>query len=202
MRKSRSTTSHTYDGSVYDRRTTVEDQRQRQHLARSRWLSPGDCTCRTTDSGDAWYICVNANCSNPASACGGYCPECFNVVDDNVDVINSTPQLDIYHLVHQRKWSDKTFGPGRRQAAVIDHITKELQEVLDSNGSLDEWVDVIILALDGATRAAVDDGGTVADVLHAVVDKQARNEARTWPDWRSQPSDKAIEHIRAKEVGV
>lgn len=33
-------------------------------------------------------------------------------------------------------------------------------------------------------------------VLAAVIDKQARNESRTWPDWRSLPADAPIEHVK------
>ena len=32
---------------------------------------------------------------------------------------------------------------------------------------------------------------------YAIVAKQARNEARTWPDWRTAPLDRAIEHDRS-----
>ena len=31
----------------------------------------------------------------------------------------------------------------------------------------------------------------------AIKAKQARNEARTWPDWRTASPDKAIEHDRS-----
>lgn len=33
-------------------------------------------------------------------------------------------------------------------------------------------------------------------VLAAVIDKQARNELRTWPDWRGLPADAPIEHVK------
>jgi hypothetical protein len=187
-----------YDGSIYERRRDIEDARQREHLRRSTWLKPGDCTCRTDARGRPWYVCVNAHCQRAAKACGGYCVVCFQRHGQNVDVLASIPTLDFHHLAHQREWSDATFGPGRRQAGVIDHIRKELQEVIDSGGDVAEWADVIILALDGATRAAIEDGGTVADVLVAVADKQAHNEAREWPDWRTQPTDRAIEHVRTE----
>ena len=35
--------------------------------------------------------------------------------------------------------------------------------------------------------------------VHAIMAKQARNEARVWPDWRTADPDKAIEHDRSKE---
>ena len=102
--------------------------------------------------------------------------------------------IDADHLERQRAWSRETFGPDARQAGVIDHIKKELVEVVEAEGVdlLGEWIDVLILAFDGALRA----GFEPQHVLDALAAKQARNEARTWPDWRTAPADRAIEHVR------
>ena len=89
-------------------------------------------------------------------------------------------------------WSEKTFGPGDRTKGVIDHIRKELAEIEAAPGDLEEWIDVIILAFDGAWRS----GASPLQIVEALIAKQAKNEARTWPDWRSLPTDVAIEHIR------
>lgn len=99
----------------------------------------------------------------------------------------------IKHLHRQRDFSLRTFGPGDRLGGVLDHITKEIEEVRESGGDLAEWVDVIILALDGAWRS----GAHPADIVAAIEAKQAKNEARTWPDWRTAEPGKAIEHVRA-----
>ncbi len=95
------------------------------------------------------------------------------------------------HLRRQRTWSYHTFGPGPRSKGVIDHIRKELSEIEANPTDLEEWIDVIILAFDGAARA----GHSPEDVIAALVAKQAKNESRQWPDWKSQPTDKAICHI-------
>lgn len=103
-----------------------------------------------------------------------------------------TDAIDAAHIDHQREWSEATFGPGVR-AGVLDHIRKELVEVQESGlTDLEEWVDIIILGLDGAWRAG-NDGATVIAAIKA---KQAKNERRTWPDWRTADRDKAIEHVR------
>ncbi len=99
------------------------------------------------------------------------------------------------HLQRQRDFSERTFGPGPRAAGVIDHIRKELREIEENPDDLAEWIDVVILALDGAWRS----GATPAQIIDALVAKQTKNEARTWPDWRSAPADKAIEHDRADD---
>lgn len=103
--------------------------------------------------------------------------------------------IDAAHLDRQRTFSDTTFGPGPRTAGVLDHIRKELLEVEAKPDDVTERADVIILAFDGATRR----GFTGQQVLDAVLAKQTRNEGRTWPDWRTQPADKAIEHDRTDE---
>lgn len=108
------------------------------------------------------------------------------------------------HLIRQMAFSHATFGPGTRTKGVADHIRKELKEVLDANGDSAEWVDVVILALDGLTRQLAYCNGTrndpnrVAEIACNMIEgKQSRNEAREWPDWRTASSDKAIEHVRA-----
>jgi hypothetical protein len=104
----------------------------------------------------------------------------------------------IEHLRRQAEWSAKTFGPGARIEGVTDHIAKELKEVRDSGGDLAEWVDVIILGLDGAWRS----GATPQEIADAIAAKQAKNEARTWPDWRTADPTKAIEHDRSADSAM
>lgn len=100
--------------------------------------------------------------------------------------------IDADHLERQRAWSRETFGPGDRANGVLDHIRKELDEVAADPTDVEEWVDVLILAFDGAWRA----GHEPQTILDALAAKQAKNEARTWPDWRTMSPDKAIEHVR------
>lgn len=99
--------------------------------------------------------------------------------------------IDAAHLARQREWSERTFGPGTRLLGVLDHIRKELEEVEADPTDVEEWVDVIILAFDGAWRA----GWEPQQIIDAIKAKQAKNEARTWPDWRQFGQDQAIEHI-------
>lgn len=102
-------------------------------------------------------------------------------------------QFDLVaHLERQRLFSEQTFGPGMRTKGVSDHIKKELLEIEAEPRELGEWVDVILLALDGAWRA----GHSAEAIATAIALKQSRNELRKWPDWRTASPDKAIEHIR------
>lgn len=93
----------------------------------------------------------------------------------------------------QRKWSDQTFGPGTRTEGVLRHIEKEIEEVRRSGGAdLKEWLDIIILAIDGATRA----GALGEDLIDGYHEKMRENFERAWPDWRDFSEDEPIEHIR------
>lgn len=110
------------------------------------------------------------------------------------------------HLLRQMAFSRATFGPGERRQGVSDHIRKELVEVAqasDADDAADEWVDVVILALDGLTRALIASGmlhdRAAAVAVEMIRQKQGRNEERIWPDWRTADPNKAIEHVRAGE---
>lgn len=111
------------------------------------------------------------------------------------------------HLIRQMAFSHATFGPGERTEGVIDHIRKELIEVEEANGESSEWVDVVILALDGLTRRLAylnegnhgnrNDPNLVAETACSmIIEKQTRNESREWPDWRIAGPGKSIEHIK------
>ena len=114
-----------------------------------------------------------------------------------MEVMHLPPQFDFAkHLRRQAEFSARTFGPGARTAGVCDHIRKELVEVQADGGPLAEWVDVIILALDGAWRS----GATPEQIIAALVAKQTKNEGRHWPDWRTVPLDRAIEHDRTADT--
>lgn len=111
------------------------------------------------------------------------------------------------HLKRQIAFSRGAFGPGVRTAGVVEHCRRELSEIEASDGDAEEWVDLVILSLDGLTRAlaqpvpglprrryTTDNIARMAAEL--IVDKQNENESRDWPNWRAADPDSAIEHIR------
>jgi hypothetical protein len=102
----------------------------------------------------------------------------------------------IVRMERQFDFSAKTFGPplfGSSVYGVIDHIRKELVEIEAQPTDLEEWIDVVMLALDGAWRA----GHSPEAILAQWDAKQAKNEGRSWPDWRTHDPDAAVEHDRA-----
>jgi hypothetical protein len=97
------------------------------------------------------------------------------------------------HLRRQYEWSLKIFGPpNANTAGIVDHIKKELVEVENNPEDVLEWIDIVILAFDGALRNGWDPL-TIAEALRV---KQEINESRTWPDWRTAEKGKAICHIK------
>lgn len=101
----------------------------------------------------------------------------------------------VAHLTRQRAFSLKTFGPGIRTKGVIEHIKKELVEIEAKPYDLKEWIDVVILAFDGAWRS----GANPEEIARIFESKQTINEGREWPDWRTCDPNNAIEHVRDEQ---
>lgn len=102
----------------------------------------------------------------------------------------------VAHVERHKAWSARTFGPGAKCKGVCEHIREELVEIEKVEGKdLEEWIDVIILALDGAWR----NGASAAQVAEALEAKMTKNENRKWPDWRTCEEGKPINHIREGE---
>lgn len=100
----------------------------------------------------------------------------------------------IDHISAQKAWSYSTFGtPAERGSdGVIDHLKKEIHEVEQNPRDLEEWIDIIMLAIDGASR----EGHSPEEIAIALSNKLERNKCREWPDWRNAEPGKAIEHVK------
>ncbi|WP_153135140.1 dATP/dGTP pyrophosphohydrolase domain-containing protein [Paraburkholderia agricolaris] len=117
--------------------------------------------------------------------------------DQTMTINTDAVRFDILaHLQRQRDWSERPFGPGPRTKGLVDHIRKELCEIEAEPTDIPEWIDFVVLALDGAWRA----GASPGKIVDTIVAKQAKNEGRVWPDWRTTNPDKAIEHTRAADT--
>ena len=99
----------------------------------------------------------------------------------------------VAHLYRQRDFSIQTFGPDLRTTGVINHIRSELDEIAANPLDVCEWIDVVLLALDGALRT----GATPKQIADTLLAKQCINENRSWPDWRSLPEGQPIEHLKS-----
>ena len=107
------------------------------------------------------------------------------------------------HLKRQMAFSRATYGPGERTQGVCDHIAKEIAELKpapDDGLRSKEWVDVVLLGLDGLWRALAAEGwpwwAIPQKAARMIAAKQGKNEQRDWPDWRTADPNKAIEHVR------
>jgi hypothetical protein len=95
------------------------------------------------------------------------------------------------YLNRQREWSEKTFGPGKRVGGITKHIAKELDEIREHPSDLMEWVDVMILAMDGYWR----NGGDPKRLFSMLLEKQGVNFQRKFPMPTSE--DEPVEHDRS-----
>jgi hypothetical protein len=98
-------------------------------------------------------------------------------------------RLSIF-LARQIAWSKRTFGPGRRTLGILKHIEKEIAEAKANPEDLTEWIDIIILAIDGYWRH----GGTPETIMPDLTAKAETNYRRTYPMPTSE--DEPSEHIR------
>lgn len=100
----------------------------------------------------------------------------------------------IGHLERQKEFSLRTFGPDYSTERILRHIAKESDEVRDNPLGLEEWIDLVLLACDGALRA----GHSPLSIVMGLHDKLAKNETRIWPDWRTVPDHQPIEHVKTE----
>ena len=94
------------------------------------------------------------------------------------------------YLEGQKEWSLRTFGDGKRTLGIIKHIGKELDEVMADPSDSCEWIDIIILALDGYWRHS----GSIELIMQNLINKQRINFQRVYP--KPESEDEATEHER------
>lgn len=87
-------------------------------------------------------------------------------------------------------WSRRIFGES--YDGVIKHLRKEVEEAAQNPSSLEEWVDVANLAMDGAMRHAGADGEAFVAALLA---KHQKNINRTW----KKDSEGVASHVGDEE---
>lgn len=109
------------------------------------------------------------------------------------DMQEGVQPFDLAEFIDEKyEWSRRVFGPDIRTEGIVNHIKKELVEIIDDPSDLEEYVDVIFLALDGASRAGY--SGTA--VVDAILKKHAKNVQRRW----GKTADGHFEHDRSGET--
>lgn len=99
-------------------------------------------------------------------------------------------QIDIRKLAaEQAKWADETFGSHRDPRPTLQHLQREVIEVMDSPYDAEEYADCFLLVMDAARRAGFD----IEYLLQAATAKYIVNTNRTWatPD-----ADGVMEHVK------
>jgi hypothetical protein len=114
---------------------------------------------------------------------------------------NPREDLLAIFLARQIEWSTRTFGGSHRTLGILKHIEKEIAEVKEKPEDLTEWIDIIILAIDGYWRH----GGTPETIMRDLMGKAEINYQRVYPMPTSE--DEPSEHVReevpedAEELG-
>lgn len=98
------------------------------------------------------------------------------------------------YLTDSQDWSKATFGPPTPQSykSILAHIEEEVEEVRKDPYDIEEWMDIVILGLDGAFRS----GATPEKICTTLQKKLFKNQNRQWPDWRTAEPGKPINHIK------
>lgn len=91
----------------------------------------------------------------------------------------------------QKEWALKTFGAGKHTKGLLKHIEKEIEEIRADPTDVEEWIDIIILAMEGAWRAT---GAYPQRIAANFEYKMKKNENRKWPT--EFDTNQAIEHLK------
>lgn len=102
----------------------------------------------------------------------------------------------IDYIQRHIKWSRATFGKGKFTQRLTNHIRKELREIEAAPTDLEEWIDVLILGLDGAWRA----GHSAEEITLMLEAKLKKNKSRVFllPDDPNEPAehDRSLDHLQ------
>ena len=94
-------------------------------------------------------------------------------------------------LDNVKKFNNKTFGGftlEEKASSLVKHIRAECVEIEENPTDLDEWIDVVILAMDALLRAE-----EPHEILRRWANKMAKNASRDWPE---PAADKPMFHIK------
>lgn len=105
--------------------------------------------------------------------------------------VEDVMSLDVLLMV-KREWSLSVFGPDYTYGELLAHIRKEVAEVAANPNDTTEWIDIILLAMDGYWRAN-DRTSRAQNLMRDLAAKVEENKYRQWE--RSAPGE-PMEHKR------
>lgn len=96
----------------------------------------------------------------------------------------------LFHsLGKHRDWTFDTAGPGLRTEGLLTHIAKESDEIRKDPTDRKEWIDIILLGMDGYYRT----GGTHWTLIEDLIEKIEKILRRKWA---KVSGDQPMEHTR------
>lgn len=107
---------------------------------------------------------------------------------------DSTLEIALLRFLSE-KWehSQRVFGP-QTTTGVLNHVRSEVEEIQEEPTDITEWVDLILLGMDGAMRSCPDPKTAPQEVVRAIRDKFEVVKKRQYPDWRTLAPDEASYH--------
>ena len=88
-------------------------------------------------------------------------------------------------------WSERTF-PQRTNHSILTHMRRELDEIEESPGNIEEWADVMLLLMHGL----MEQGFYLKDLLQGVISKFSKN---TELKWKSPDEHGVVEHEKGED---
>ena len=117
------------------------------------------------------------------------CDDCQRA--DSKGHIEDPRVIDSEFIDDKYQWSLETFGTAQRAEGIVADIRSELLEVLAKPDDITQWVDVILLALDGMSRQ----GFSGEEIINAIIAKQKINTTRKWSVTKPE-ADQPTFHIK------
>src|SRR6185369_12898305 len=106
------------------------------------------------------------------------CQSCDGMLTETMTIAKARrrgeygPWFDFVAFFNEKmRWSRETFGRTLPWAGIIKHLRKEIDEAEKEPLCLSEWIDIVLVAIDGAGRAGYDGAAFAA----ALVDKLQTN---------------------------
>ena len=128
------------------------------------------------------------------------CEEKWDRIINMQEYAQQLPSDELQNLMNEiSEWSDKTFGYGQRNPAILYHLKKEVNELIETfvQSAIDspqnrimrmEFADCLMLLLDSAKHA----GFTANELLKATGEKLEINKKRKW----GKPDENGVvEHL-------
>lgn len=115
-------------------------------------------------------------------------------------------ETEIAVLIHEGHMMRQGQAMTATPSTILSLVEAQIGNIADDpNNEPGKWLMLSVYATLGLVYALMEKDAELSPQQAAnlsmdmILAKQAKNEARDWPDWRTADPDKAIEHVKGKE---